>query len=100
MNRYPFSEVEPWQKFWEENPPFGPQSSGSGAVSGPALWSRFRMQSARAGSPVWSALSPAGSSPSARYYHAVIHDPVRDRMVVFGGWNGISYGSNVWALSL
>ena len=37
------------------------------------------------GSPAWSALAPAGSPPSARYGHTAIYDPVRDRMVVFGG---------------
>jgi len=56
-----------------------------------------------AGSPAWSALAPAGSPPSARYFHSAIYDPVRDRMVVFGGIGaglGGGLGNNVWALSL
>ncbi|OGF14524.1 MAG: hypothetical protein A2W00_04145 [Candidatus Eisenbacteria bacterium RBG_16_71_46] len=52
-----------------------------------------------AGSPAWSALAPAGSLPSTRYLHAAIYDPVRDHLVVFGGYDG-SYRNDVWALSL
>jgi hypothetical protein len=52
-----------------------------------------------AGSPAWSQLAPAGSSPSARYAHTAIYDPVRDRMVVFGGYDG-DRRNDVWALSL
>jgi hypothetical protein len=46
-------------------------------------------------SPAWSVLSPTGSTPTGRYGHTAIYDPVRDRMVVFGGG-----GNDVWALSL
>ena len=53
-----------------------------------------------AGSPAWSALAPAGSPPSARYLHTAIYDPVRDRMVVFGGNDGSGRRNDVWALSL
>ena len=53
------------------------------------------------GDPVWSALTPAGRPPSARYGHTAIYDPVRDRMVVFGGYDA-NTGScgDVWTLSL
>ncbi len=53
-----------------------------------------------AGTPIWTQLAPAGTPPAARYLHSAIYDPVRDRMLVFGGY---SYGSSlddVWALSL
>ena len=53
-----------------------------------------------AGSPAWSALSPAGSPPVARIEHTAIYDPVRDRMVVFGGYDGSIFRNDVWALSL
>src|SRR5439155_1232433 len=53
-----------------------------------------------AGSPTWSALTPAGGPPSARYGHNALYDPVRDRMVVFGGWDGLHLVNDVWALSL
>src|SRR5262245_63283536 len=52
------------------------------------------------GSPAWSALAPAGSLPPVRYSHTAIYDPVRDRMVVFGGSDGTSRLNDVWALSL
>ena len=52
------------------------------------------------GSPAWSALAPAGTLPSARYWHTAIYDPVRDRMVVFGGLASSSLRNDVWALSL
>jgi hypothetical protein len=53
-----------------------------------------------AGSPAWSPLAPAGAPPTARYWHGAIYDPVRDRMVVFGGYAGISSRNDSWALSL
>lgn len=50
-------------------------------------------------SPSWSQLSPSGTAPSARSYHSAIFDPVGDRMIVFGGTNGTSDLSDVWALT-
>ena len=54
-----------------------------------------------AGTPAWTQLTPAGTPPSARSDHSAIYDPVRDRMVVFGGiLDGVRYRNDVWALSL
>ena len=39
-------------------------------------------------------------APPARYRHTAIYDPVRDRIVVFGGNSGSSQYNDVWALSL
>jgi len=54
------------------------------------------------GTPAWTPLTPAGTPPSARYAHSMIYDPVRDRIVVFGGLGiiGGGYHNDVWALSL
>src|SRR5262249_15692286 len=52
-----------------------------------------------AGTPAWSQLTPAGTPPSPRNGHAAIYDPLRDRMLVFGGFDG-SLRNDVWALSL
>ncbi len=46
------------------------------------------------GDPAWSALEPIGQTPLATAQAAAVYDPVRGRMVVFGGqsWNGVSGG--------
>jgi hypothetical protein len=49
------------------------------------------------GTPAWTRLTPSGTPPSARSTHSAIYDPVRDRMVVFGGGSSLK---DVWALSL
>src|SRR5206468_1409576 len=51
------------------------------------------------GSPTWSKILPVGAPPSARELHAAIYDPVRDRLLVFGGWDG-GFLNDVWSLSL
>lgn len=52
------------------------------------------------GTPTWSELFPSGTLPSARTEHSAIYDPVRDRLVVFGGANGSVALNDAWALSL
>jgi hypothetical protein len=53
------------------------------------------------GSPAWNVLAPAGTPPSVRDSHTAVFDPVRHRIVVFGGDDGTGGGFNdVWALSL
>jgi len=53
-----------------------------------------------AGTPAWTALVPTGTPPSRRYLQSAIYDPLRDRMLVFGGADGSTYFNDVWALSL
>jgi hypothetical protein len=51
--------------------------------------------------PTWTALSPAGPPPEQRAYCEAVYDPVRDRMLVFGGTNAsVSSFRDLWALSL
>ncbi|HKQ56830.1 MAG TPA: kelch repeat-containing protein [Candidatus Eisenbacteria bacterium] len=52
------------------------------------------------GSPVWTQLSVSGTVPSRRNLHSAIYDPVRDRMIVFGGFDDSNYLNEVWALTL
>ena len=50
------------------------------------------------GTPTWTKLFPSGTSPGPRFGHAAIYDPVRDRMLVFGGNSG-SF-TDTWELTL
>jgi hypothetical protein len=52
------------------------------------------------GPPVWSQIVPAGGGPTARYRHSAIYDPVRDRMIVFGGRGSASDFNDTWAIDL
>jgi hypothetical protein len=49
--------------------------------------------------PAWTELHPAGAAPSPRRRHVVMFDPVRDRLLVFGGDDG-SLRNDLWELSL
>ena len=51
-------------------------------------------------SPAWTQLTPTGTPPASRSGQSAIYDPVRDRMVVFGGQTGLTYRNDAWALSL
>ena len=54
----------------------------------------------------WEQLSPEGTPPKPRELHSAIYDPVRDRMLVFGGFSTSdlipsgTYENSVWELSL
>lgn len=54
------------------------------------------------GTPAWTQLAPSGPLPVPRSDLMSIYDPIRDRLLVFGGFDN-SVGSgfhDVWALSL
>src|SRR5205814_1259585 len=53
-----------------------------------------------AATPAWTPYAPTDSLPPARAGHSAIYDPVRDRMVVFGGQHPFGLVNDVWALSL
>jgi hypothetical protein len=55
---------------------------------------------ALAGTPEWSAMNPDGPLPRATAGHVAIHDPVRRRMIVFGGGSAHGFTNEVWALAL
>ncbi|MFQ5595940.1 MAG: kelch repeat-containing protein, partial [Anaerolineae bacterium] len=51
----------------------------------------------------WRLVTIGGLRPEARMYHSAIYDPVRQRMVVFGGQfqdGGVASGLRVWFLDL
>jgi hypothetical protein len=46
----------------------------------------------------WTQLSPTGTAPSARWGATGIHDAANDRMLIFGGNDGV-VRNDVWALN-
>ncbi len=52
------------------------------------------------GSLEWSALSPTGVAPAARYGPAFVFDASRDRLVVFGGGDVATWLADGWELTL
>jgi hypothetical protein len=52
------------------------------------------------GPPVWTELLPDGTPPSARFGHEAVYDPVRDRMLVFLGYDGTVPERPVGAVAL
>jgi N-acetylneuraminic acid mutarotase len=45
----------------------------------------------------WTKMTPTGASPSARASQAVALDPVANRLIVFGGFDGAKYYNDLWA---
>lgn len=52
------------------------------------------------GTPNWNGVLMAGSEPEHRYGHSTVYDPVRSRMVVFGGNTEGGHSADSWALRL
>jgi hypothetical protein len=52
------------------------------------------------GTPTWTNLAITGTPPSGRYAHVAIYDPVRDRMVMYGGEDADYRLKDSWALAL
>jgi len=52
------------------------------------------------GVPAWSRFYPPGGPPPKRGTHAAIYDPIRDRMIIFGGGGDEGIYNDTWALSL
>ena len=55
------------------------------------------------GTPTWSQLAPAGTTPVGRADNAAAYDPIHDRMIFYGGWSGTDMLSDTqfldWASS-
>jgi hypothetical protein len=44
----------------------------------------------------WSEITPAGPLPTPRAGHSICYDPLRDRVVLFSGWDGTDYLTDTW----
>src|SRR5262245_33222301 len=51
------------------------------------------------GTPTWSRIFPTGTAPARRNAMTAIYDPVGDRMLIFGGYDGMSFRNDLWAFS-
>ena len=52
------------------------------------------------GAPMWTRLTPSGAAPIGRSNACAAYDPVRDRMILFGGGDSVTYLNDTWALDL
>jgi len=52
------------------------------------------------GSPAWTELAPGGPTPPARFHATAIYDPVRSRVVMYGGSDLATPKADTWALSV
>jgi hypothetical protein len=73
---------------------------GTASTSGAATLSNEVWALSLSGTRTWTPIAPAGTPPSARYGHSMILDPVRDQLVVFGGYDYPGYSNQVWTMSL
>ena len=48
----------------------------------------------------WTQILPSGAPPSPRSDASAIYDPLRDRVLLFGGWDGLNNLNDVWELTL
>ncbi len=57
------------------------------------------------GTPTWESLTLSGTPPQARDNHSAIYDALNQRMIVFGGYDGLGTGAgplvnDLWSLPL
>ena len=48
----------------------------------------------------WEQVAPSGGSPQARWNHTAVLDTARNRMIVFGGYDGSASRNDAWTLDL
>src|SRR5262249_40580062 len=54
-----------------------------------------------AGTPRWTQIVTTGEAPHSRFSHAAVFDPVRRRLVIFGGYSyAAGQLADTWALEL
>jgi hypothetical protein len=73
---------------------------GTAGGSGPAPYSNQVWALSLTGTKQWTQVVPAGAAPDARYQHSMVLDPIRDQLVIFGGFEPAGFLNDVWTLSL
>ena len=53
-----------------------------------------------AATPAWTQVATQGTAPVARECRGALYDPVRDRVLLFGGYSYPNHLNDVWALDL
>ncbi len=51
------------------------------------------------GTPMWTQLAPTGTAPSPINSFSAVYDPGTNRMIIFGGNDGVTAFNNVWVLT-
>jgi hypothetical protein len=69
-----------------------------GSISGHATGDVWSLS--LSGTPTWTQITPSGPAPPVRDHHVAIYDPVRDRMIIHGGFGTAAPLNDTWALSL
>jgi hypothetical protein len=73
---------------------------GSGCFSGAFndVWT-LSHANGLGGTPVWTQLSPSGTLPAARDLLGAVYDQANNRMIIFGGFDGVMFYNDVWVLT-
>lgn len=69
---------------------------GGANSAGAALQDTREAAAGGTGATTFSLVTPATTTPAARYEHAMVYDAARDRVVMFGGRNGVTYFDETW----
>ena len=51
------------------------------------------------GTPMWTQLAPTGTAPLPMNSFNAVYDPGTNRMIIFGGNDGVTAFNNVWVLT-
>jgi hypothetical protein len=50
--------------------------------------------------PTWSTIAPANTPPTARFGSSLVYDPLKDRLILFGGKVGAAAVAEIWEFKM